>query len=65
MDADKLKNRKDDVTRSTVQKSVCVLSRYPLYCHIQVKIQLITAAYFREGDFRQVSLLAYHNTNAC
>jgi len=67
MDADKLKNKTDDVTKSTVQKSVCVLSRYPLYGHIQVKIQFITTAYFRHGDFRQVSLLeeAYQNTNAC
>ena len=33
----------------------------------QVKMQLITAAYFREGDFNQVSILeeAFHNLNAC
>lgn len=67
VDATKLKNLPEDVTRSTVQKSVCVLSRYPLYGHIQVKMALITAAYFREGDFGNVSLLeeAYHNLNAC
>lgn len=30
-------------------------------------MSLITAAYFREGDFEQVSILeeAYHNLNAC
>ena len=30
-------------------------------------MSLITAAYFREGDFAQVSILeeAYHNLNAC
>jgi hypothetical protein len=30
-------------------------------------MQLITAAYFREGDFDQVSILeeAFHNLNAC
>ena len=30
-------------------------------------MQLITAAYFREGDFNKVSILeeAFHNLNAC
>lgn len=32
----KLTNKTEDVTRSTVQKSVCVLSKFPLYGHIQV-----------------------------
>ena len=32
----KIKNKSDEVTRSTIQKSVCVLSKYPLYGHIQV-----------------------------
>jgi hypothetical protein len=36
VDADKVKNRTDDITRGTVQKSVCVLSRLPLYGQIQV-----------------------------
>jgi hypothetical protein len=33
----------------------------------QVKMSLITAAYFREGDFGKVEILeeAYHNLNAC
>ena len=31
-----VKNRTDDITRGTVQKSVCVLSRLPLYGQIQV-----------------------------
>lgn len=67
IDVSKLKNLPEDVTRSTVQKSVCVLSRFPLYGHIQVKMALVTAAYFREGDFGNYSILeeAYHNLNAC
>ena len=43
-----LTNKTDDITRASVQKSVCVLSRLPLYGHIQVKMSLITEAYFRE-----------------
>lgn len=63
----KLKNRTADITRGTVQKSVCVLSSVPLYGHIQVKMALITHAYFEEGDFTKVSLLkdTYHHLNDC
>lgn len=62
-----MKIKTEDVTRSSVQKSVCVLSTVPLYGHIQVKMSLITHAYFEEGDFSKVSLLedTYHHLNAC
>lgn len=53
----RIKNLTADITRGTVQKSVCVLSELPLYGHIQVKMALITHAYFEEGDFSKVSLL--------
>ncbi|KAG7209136.1 hypothetical protein KM043_015280 [Ampulex compressa] len=64
---EKLKNLTSDITRGTVQKSVCVLSTLPLYGHIQVKMALITHAYFDEGDFSKVSLLedTYHHLNSC
>lgn len=35
----KIKNKGDEVTRSTIQKSICVLSKYPLYGHIQVRLR--------------------------
>lgn len=54
---ERIKNLTADITRGTVQKSVCVLSELPLYGHIQVKMALITHAYFEEGDFSKVSLL--------
>lgn len=62
---EKIKNVTSDITRGTVQKSVCVLSTLPLYGHIQVKMALITHAYFDEGDFSKVSLLqdTYHHLN--
>ena len=50
-------NPTEDVTRGSVQKSVCVLSRLPLYGHIQVKMALITEAFFREGDFSRLDLI--------
>lgn len=62
---DKLRKVDKDVTRSTVQKSVCVLSRIPLFGYIETKLEIITQAYFREGDFRNVLLLrqAYDQLN--
>ncbi|KAJ3611854.1 hypothetical protein NHX12_021867 [Muraenolepis orangiensis] len=57
IDAKALKVRQADVTRETVQKSVCVLSRVPLYGLLQAKLQLITHAYFEEKDFSQIDIL--------
>ena len=67
IDVDKVRNKTDDITRGTVQKSVCVLSRLPLYGQIQVKMCLITQAYFEEGDFSKVELIneTYTNLNGC
>jgi len=67
IDVEKIKNKTSDITRGTVQKSVCVLSRLPLFGQIQVKMSLITAAYFQEGDFSNVSLikLTYENLSEC
>ena len=55
-----------EVTRSTVQKSVCILSRYPAYNFLQSKLELITHAYFNVKDFSDVSILheAYDSMNA-
>ncbi|XP_052800173.1 late secretory pathway protein AVL9 homolog isoform X2 [Mya arenaria] len=66
IDTKDLKIKTDDITRSTVQKSVCVLSNLPLYGLIEAKLELITHAYFQELDFSQVSLLeeTYNNLNA-
>lgn len=55
--ADNLKNKGEDVTRASVQKSVCVIATVPLYGVIQAKLELITSAYFEERDFSQVKLL--------
>ncbi|XP_064456810.1 late secretory pathway protein AVL9 homolog [Ornithodoros turicata] len=57
INAEKLLHRGSDITRSSVQKSVCVLSRLPLFGLIQAKLQLVTHAYFEERDFSKVSLL--------
>ncbi len=55
------------MTRGSVQKSVVVLSRLPLYGQIQVKMSLITQAYFQEGDFTHTDIIrqTYQNLNDC
>jgi len=64
--ADKLLNRTDDMTRVTVQKSVCILSTKPLFGLIRSKLEMITHAYFSELDFSQVNILklTYENLNS-
>lgn len=46
-----------EVTRSTIQKSVCILCKYPYYGSIEAKISLVTQAYFEARDFSKVSVL--------
>ncbi|XP_071156879.1 late secretory pathway protein AVL9 homolog isoform X1 [Mytilus edulis] len=66
IDTKDLVNKSSDVTRSSVQKSVCVLSKLPLFGLIQTKLELITHAYFDEKDFSKVQLLeeTYKNLTA-
>lgn len=49
--------KSSEVTRGTVQKSVVVLSKLPLFGLINVKLQLITHAYFAERDFSKINIL--------
>lgn len=58
-------NREKDVTRSSVQKSVCVLSKTPLYGPLRAKLELITQSYFNEKDFSKVEVLHQMHTNLC
>ena len=54
-----------DVTRTTVQKSVCVLCKYPAFKSIQSKLELVTHAYFNYKDFSDIRILheAYDSMN--
>ncbi|CAH0406435.1 unnamed protein product [Chilo suppressalis] len=57
----------DDMTRSSVQKSVCVICRAPLFGRLAVKLELVVRAWFLQGDFSQTKLLedAYKHLNSC
>uniref|UniRef100_A0A0P4WJN5 UDENN domain-containing protein n=1 Tax=Scylla olivacea TaxID=85551 RepID=A0A0P4WJN5_SCYOL len=54
IDAEKITNKSADITRNTVQKSVCVLSTLPIYGYIQERLQVTTKVYFKGADFSDV-----------
>ncbi|KRZ44014.1 Late secretory pathway protein AVL9 -like protein, partial [Trichinella pseudospiralis] len=64
--AEDLREKSNDITRSTVQKSICALSSSPLYGLLMPKLESISKVYFEQGDFKQTELLAemFHNINA-
>lgn len=45
------------MTRNTLQKSVCILARQPVYSSLRLKLHSITSAYFEQKDFRRTQLL--------
>jgi hypothetical protein len=47
----------DDVTRSSVQKSIVVLSSLPILGSIKSKLGIVTEALFNQKDFTQMDLL--------
>ncbi|KAK3879656.1 hypothetical protein Pcinc_015800 [Petrolisthes cinctipes] len=65
IDAEKVSNKSADITRNTVQKSVCVLSSLPIYGYIQERLQVTTKVYFKGADFSDVQDLKglYHDLN--
>lgn len=65
INADELINKDIEVTRNTLQKSVCILSTCPLYASsVRFKLQAITSAYFEQKDFSKTQLLcdAFNST---
>ncbi|KAJ0180595.1 hypothetical protein K1T71_003999 [Dendrolimus kikuchii] len=64
---DQVVQKTEDMTRSSVQKSVCVVCRAPLFGRLAVKMELVVRAWFIQGDFSQTKLLedAYNHLNSC
>lgn len=63
--ASELKDKPADVTRSTVQKSVIVIARKPIFGPIREKLAVITRAFFLQGDFSDMTIIdnLYDNLN--
>mmetsp|Transcript_38111 Transcript_38111/g.89294 ORF Transcript_38111/g.89294 Transcript_38111/m.89294 type:complete len:1214 (+) Transcript_38111:74-3715(+) len=55
--AKELLHRGAEVSRSAVQKAVCVLSRCPFYGVIQQRIMPVMQAWFQQRDFRNTDIL--------
>ncbi|CRL06709.1 CLUMA_CG019429, isoform A [Clunio marinus] len=66
---EKLTNRSenDEFSRSSVQKSVCCLSRLPLFGYIEVKLNIIVDKIFEHGMFDCSEFLreSYNELNRC
>ena len=62
---DSLNYTPDEVTRSTMLKSVCVICTLPLFGTIEARLNAATHAYFSEGDFRKVTILEELYSNLC
>lgn len=52
-----LKSKPADVTRSTVQKSIIVIARKPIFGPIREKLAVITRAFFLQADFSDMSII--------
>eukprot|EP00871_Galdieria_phlegrea_P002702 jgi/Galph1/3432/GphlegSOOS_G2087.1 len=53
-------------SRGTVQKSVVMISRYPLYGILMEHLRPVVNVYFEQGDFRRTDILVqlFHSVNA-
>lgn len=52
-----IKHVTSDITRSTVQKSVVVVARKPIFGPIKEKLAVVTRAYFSQGDFQDLKII--------
>lgn len=55
--ASELKEKPADVTRSTVQKSVIVIARKPIFGPIKEKLALITRAFFLQSNITDMTII--------
>ncbi|QLL31981.1 hypothetical protein HG536_0C01490 [Torulaspora globosa] len=61
--SDDLIQKDDDITRSTVQKAIVVISRQPIFGQIKDKLSLVTNAFFLQRDFSDRSIISSLHEN--
>lgn len=63
--SESIRERDSSVTRSTIMKSVVVMSRLPFYGLIAAKVESMTGVYFKQQNFGDTSCLIelYNNLN--
>lgn len=65
IDARKLRNKPDDVTRSTVQKAVVVVTEEPQHFgQLREKLSVVTSAWFEQGYMFRLQTSAWLFANA-
>jgi len=53
---EKMKEHDPDLTRSHVQKAVCILSKVPVFGYILAKLDPITKCYFMQDNFNDTEV---------
>ncbi|CAF3302750.1 unnamed protein product [Rotaria socialis] len=53
IDANTVINKEADVTRNSIQKSVCLILRKPVYGNISEELEMLTEKYFQEKNFNE------------
>jgi len=61
--SDELINKTPDITRSTVQKAVLVITQKPLFGSIREKLNVVTQTFFEQKDFSKMDILSDFYTN--
>ncbi|QLG74518.1 hypothetical protein HG535_0G04010 [Zygotorulaspora mrakii] len=56
--SDELTHKDKDITRSTVQKAIVVISRQPIFGQIKDKLSLVTNAFFLQRNFSDRSIIS-------
>jgi len=57
INASELTGDKSEITRNTVQKSICVLTSIPAFGIVEAHLKPVTQAYFEQKDFEQKEIL--------
>ena len=57
IDAKELTNSTEEITRNTVQKSICVLTSIPAYGMVETHLKPVTQAYFEQKDFERKEIM--------
>ncbi|ORX85005.1 hypothetical protein BCR32DRAFT_106895 [Anaeromyces robustus] len=61
--SDQLINKTPDITRSTVQKAVLVITQKPIFGSIREKLNVVTQTFFEQKDFSKMEILSEFHTN--
>lgn len=62
LDARLLKEKKAEVTRSTVQKAVVVITDSPVYFgHLREQLVMVTSAWFAQRNFDDLEIIKVHS----